>query len=56
MISFPITEVRIAGVLAGILVVIFFARATITMKTSWRVGILEEKIEGLKIHFGDTSH
>jgi len=40
---FPITEVRIVGVLAGILGVLFFALATITMKTSWRVGIPEEK-------------
>lgn len=40
---FPITEVRIVGVLAGILGVIFFALATVTMKTSWRVGIPEEK-------------
>lgn len=40
---FPVTEVRIVGVLLGILGVIFFALATITMKTSWRVGIPEEK-------------
>ena len=40
---FPIAEVRIVGVLAGILGVLFFALATITMKTSWRVGIPEEK-------------
>lgn len=40
---FPITEVRIIGVLVGILGVLFFALATITMKTSWRVGIPEEK-------------
>lgn len=40
---FPITEVRIVGILAGILGVLFFALATITMKTSWRVGIPEEK-------------
>lgn len=39
----PATEVRMLGVLAGILGVIFFASATITMKTSWRVGISEEK-------------
>ena len=39
----PATEVRMLGVLAGILGVIFFASATITMKTSWRVGIPEEK-------------
>lgn len=40
---FPVTEVRIVGVLVGILGVLFFALATITMKTSWRVGIPEEK-------------
>lgn len=40
---FLITEVRIIGVLVGILGVFFFALATITMKTSWRVGIPEEK-------------
>ena len=40
---FPVTEIRIVGVLAGILGVLFFALATITMKTSWRVGIPEEK-------------
>ena len=40
---FPITEVRIVGVLVGILGVLFFALATITMKNSWRVGIPEEK-------------
>ncbi len=33
----------IAGILAGILAVLFFAMATITMKNSWRVGIPEEK-------------
>lgn len=40
---FPVTEIRIVGVLVGILGVLFFALATITMKTSWRVGIPEEK-------------
>lgn len=40
---FQVTEVRIVGVLVGILGVLFFASATITMKTSWRVGIPEEK-------------
>ena len=40
---FPVTEVRIVGVVVGILGVLFFALATITMKTSWRVGIPEEK-------------
>lgn len=34
---------RIVGILAGILGVTFFALATITMKTSWRVGIPEER-------------
>lgn len=38
-----ITEIRIAGIMIGILAVFFFAFATITMKTSWRVGIPEEK-------------
>lgn len=37
------TEIRIVGVFAGILGVFFFASATITMKTSWRVGIPDEK-------------
>ena len=40
---FPVTGIRSVGVLVGILGVIFFALATITMKTSWRVGIPEEK-------------
>lgn len=35
--------VRIAGIVVGILAVCFFASATITMKSSWRVGIPEEK-------------
>lgn len=39
----PMTGVRIAGIVIGILGVIFFATATISMKTSWRVGIPEEK-------------
>ncbi|MBQ8149322.1 MAG: isoprenylcysteine carboxylmethyltransferase family protein [Clostridia bacterium] len=37
------TGMRIAGFAAGVLAVLFFAAATITMKTSWRVGIPEEK-------------
>lgn len=37
------TELRIAGIVVGIIGVVFFALATITMKTSWRVGIPEEK-------------
>ena len=41
--SFLITEIRIIGIILGILGVLFFALATITMKTSWRVGIPEEK-------------
>lgn len=34
---------RIAGSIIGIVAILFFAAATITMKTSWRVGIPEEK-------------
>lgn len=41
--QFPVTEIRIIGIVIGIMGVIFFALATITMKTSWRVGIPEEK-------------
>lgn len=37
------TAVRIAGIPVGILAVCFFASAAITMKSSWRVGIPEEK-------------
>ena len=40
---FLMTELRIVGILLGVMAVIFFAAATITMKTSWRVGIPEEK-------------
>lgn len=40
---FPVAEIRIVGIVMGIFGVIFFAFATITMKTSWRVGIPEEK-------------
>lgn len=43
--NFIMTELRIAGILIGILAVVFFALATFTMKTSWRVGIPEEKTE-----------
>ena len=39
----PIIPVRIAGLLTGVIAVIFFASATITMKDSWRVGIPEER-------------
>ena len=35
--------VRIIGIVFGILAIIFFALATITMKDSWRGGIPEEK-------------
>lgn len=34
---------RITGILIGVLSVVIFATATITMKNSWRVGIPEEK-------------
>ena len=40
---FLMTELRIVGILLGVMAVIFFAAATITMKNSWRVGISEEK-------------
>ncbi len=40
---YMISELRIVGIALGIIAVIFFASATITMKTSWRVGIPEEK-------------
>lgn len=36
---------RIVGILIGVCAVSIFAVATITMKTSWRVGIPEEKTE-----------
>ncbi len=41
--NFPLVQIRIVGLLFGILAVNFFALATITMKNSWRVGIPEEK-------------
>ncbi len=41
--KFLITEIRILGIITGCIAVIFFASATITMKSSWRVGIPEEK-------------
>lgn len=41
----PMVPIRILGLLTGILAVIFFASATITMKNNWRVGIPEEKTE-----------
>ncbi len=41
--QFLTPELRITGIVIGILAVLFFASATITMKSSWRVGIPEEK-------------
>lgn len=41
--SFIIVELRILGAVLGVLAVIIFTSATITMKSSWRVGIPEEK-------------
>ena len=41
----PPTEIRVVGIIMGILGVLFFAFASITMKKSWRVGIPEEKTE-----------
>lgn len=41
--SFIMTELRNIGIVLGVIAVLFFALATITMKTSWRVGIPEEK-------------
>ena len=41
--KFIIPELRIVGIIVGVIAVIFFAAATITMKNSWRVGIPEEK-------------
>lgn len=38
-----VAGVRIAGILAGVLAVVVFGMATVTMKSSWRVGIPEEK-------------
>ncbi|MBQ8327201.1 MAG: isoprenylcysteine carboxylmethyltransferase family protein [Lachnospiraceae bacterium] len=35
--------IRIIGIVIGVLAVVVFAMATITMKNSWRVGIPEEK-------------
>ncbi len=35
--------VRIVGIIIGIVAILFFAAATITMKNNWRVGIPEEK-------------
>lgn len=41
--KYPAVPVRIAGIAVGITAVVIFATATITMKSSWRVGIPEEK-------------
>ena len=41
--NYLMAGLRIAGVIIGIIAVVFFALATITMKNSWRVGIPEEK-------------
>ena len=40
---FTMTIIRNIGIGIGFLSVVFFAMATITMKSSWRVGIPEEK-------------
>lgn len=40
---FLVPEVRNVGIVLGIVAILFFAGATITMKSSWRVGIPEEK-------------
>ena len=41
--NYIIPELRIVGIVIGVISIIFFASATITMKNSWRVGIPEEK-------------
>lgn len=41
--NYIMAELRIVGIILGIISIIFFALATITMKNSWRVGIPEEK-------------
>ena len=41
--NYIISELRIVGIILGVISIIFFALATITMKNSWRVGIPEEK-------------
>lgn len=38
----PAVSLRLAGLVIGMLAILFFAAATVTMKTSWRVGIPEE--------------
>lgn len=41
--KYPIVEIRVIGIVVGVMAVVFFALATLTMKTNWRVGIPEEK-------------
>ena len=41
--SYIRVELRMIGVVIGVLAVLVFTSATITMKNSWRVGIPEEK-------------
>ena len=41
--NYIMAELRIVGIILGVISIIFFALATITMKNSWRVGIPEEK-------------
>ena len=41
--KYPLVELRMIGILVGVMAVVFFALATLTMKANWRVGIPEEK-------------
>ena len=41
--KYPIVEIRVIGIVVGVMAVVFFALAILTMKTNWRVGIPEEK-------------
>ena len=41
--NYLMAGLRIAGIVIGVIAVVFFALAMITMKNSWRVGIPEEK-------------
>jgi len=41
----PSPAIATIGVAVGVFSVVFFAAATLTMKTSWRVGIPQEKTE-----------
>lgn len=47
--QFLVTELRIIGIFVGVMGVIFFALATVTMKNSWRVGIPEEKTSLIEV-------